>query len=112
MVTACQDCPNTSHSRKRAWHGLDAFRGAKTLLRLKAKIWRDQQYLSKRGITSADACNCWQHHSVFLVSVSGGATRRTAKGRIGQTRHGFEANGAEDGIRTRDPNLGKVVLYH
>ena len=21
-------------------------------------------------------------------------------------------NGAEDGIRTRDPNLGKVVFYH
>ncbi len=21
-------------------------------------------------------------------------------------------SGAEDGIRTRDPNLGKVVLYH
>ena len=25
---------------------------------------------------------------------------------------GSEFSGAEDGIRTRDPNLGKVVLYH
>ena len=27
-------------------------------------------------------------------------------------RHFCEKNGAEDGIRTRDPNLGKVVFYH
>ena len=26
-------------------------------------------------------------------------------------RH-FAKSGAEDGIRTRDPNLGKVVFYH
>ena len=25
---------------------------------------------------------------------------------------GLIISGAEDGIRTRDPNLGKVVLYH
>ena len=28
------------------------------------------------------------------------------------TRCGVKGSGAEDGIRTRDPNLGKVVLYH
>ena len=32
-----------------------------------------------------------------------------------ERKTGFEPatqkNGAEDGIRTRDPNLGKVVLY-
>ena len=27
-------------------------------------------------------------------------------------RHNFLHNGAEDGIRTRDPHLGKVVFYH
>ncbi len=27
-------------------------------------------------------------------------------------RCGLKGSGAEDGIRTRDPNLGKVVLYH
>ena len=26
-------------------------------------------------------------------------------------RHIFKFSGAEDGIRTRDPHLGKVVLY-
>jgi hypothetical protein len=25
---------------------------------------------------------------------------------------GYAATGAEDGIRTRDPHLGKVVFYH
>ena len=25
---------------------------------------------------------------------------------------GLEKNGAGNGVRTRDPNLGKVVLYH
>ena len=27
-------------------------------------------------------------------------------------RHYIKNNGAEDGIRTRDPHLGKVVFYH
>ncbi len=55
-----------------------------------------------------------------LNGVSGGGTRiRTGdKGfavlclTTWLCRHLTLLNGAENGIRTRDPNLGKVVLYH
>ncbi len=30
---------------------------------------------------------------------------------LGYAAKKFSSNGAENGIRTRDPNLGKVVLY-
>ena len=51
-------------------------------------------------------------------TISTGTTRNAARGRS-KRRHpaiveltmSFENSGAGEGIRTLDPNLGKVVLY-
>ena len=46
----------------------------------------------------------WSECGVFLAE--GSKKARTA------LKLSLWGNGAEDGIRTRDPHLGKVMLYH
>ena len=58
----------------------------------------------------SQGCAAWRH--------AGGASALSARtlGEVGQqksphVRAGCTFNGADDGVRTRDPDLGKVVLY-
>ena len=52
------------------------------------------------------------HGVVTGFSTAGCAAQshQAADENAGSTRH--DSNGADDGIRTRDPHLGKVMLYH
>ena len=76
---------------------------------------RDHLDLTRTPDRSLDptpgSSSCKRFHGNFRVNFSGRRTSRPDQPAEPFVRLNLAWSGADDGIRTRDPNLGKVVLY-